>query len=112
MGKVVDPLSVENGPAIDLLGDIPDMDRRRGSYAVKDRLVVRPQVVWCDVAHYQVPPLRQDVPIEDCPAHVAGAACHRLAFHPTLGDFHEVARLLQTTFGAVHFTGERRGCCD
>ena len=47
---VVDLLTVENGPAVDLFDDIPDMDRRGGRAAIYNRLAVGPQVVRCNLA--------------------------------------------------------------
>ena len=79
------------------------MDRRGGRPAIHNRLAVRPQVVRCDLAQQAVLPLWQNVPIEDGPAHVAGAVRHRRAVHPALGDLCEILSFLQATFGALLF---------
>lgn len=65
------------------------------------QLVRRAEVVGGDLVQQPGAPLRQDFPVEDRPAQVAGAVRHGRGVHPALGDMLKAARLLQATLGQL-----------
>uniref|UniRef100_A0A0N4ZGT4 LigA n=1 Tax=Parastrongyloides trichosuri TaxID=131310 RepID=A0A0N4ZGT4_PARTI len=103
VGRIVDLLAVEDGPGVDLLDDVPDMDGRGGRAPLHDGLAMGAQVVRRDLGEQPVAPLRQDLPVEDGPPHVARAVRHGRGVHPLLRHMREVPRLLQATLGPLLF---------
>jgi len=103
---------LEDGPGIDLLDDVADVDGRSGSTPLHDGLAMGAQVIRRDLGEQPVVPLRQDLPVEDGPPHVARAVRHGRLVHPLLRHMGEVAGLPQPPLGALLFQSRRHAFGD
>jgi len=73
VGRVVHLFAVSDGVDIDLLHDVPNLDRGGWRSTLLDLVAQSPQVFGLDLGQQAVLKDRQDVPVDNVLAHGAGA---------------------------------------
>src|SRR5579885_409030 len=107
ISRIGDFFAVEDGEAVDLLDDVADVERRRRRAAVDDGTAMCPQVIRRDLREKPLAPGRQELALEDRPAHGPRAVSHRRHGQPLLTELAEAPRLEKPPLGALLFKGGR-----